>query len=141
MAGKYLDTDCLLALIKESDWLKADVEMVVQGEDRLFTSVFTNKECKLVISRESARKDMHDMEVHFNRYNVRMLPFDERVEMLSNHLLKKYEFLGIFDSIHAATSILHGLTIISTDHIFPLIDELFVKDPREIATDLIHMRN
>lgn len=137
VAGRYLDTDCILASIKESDWLKPHIEKVVQGEDRFFTSVLTNIECKLVLSRESAREDMDDMEAHYHRYNVKMLPFDEKVERLSDHPLKKYEFLGIFDPIHAASSIPHGLQMVSTDHIYPLIEGLSVKDPREIAADPI----
>lgn len=130
MAGMYLDTDCVLALIKQNDWLKEDVEKRIKDHYSLYTSILTVIECKLVISREMKRDEMYDLDSLIQVRNIRFLPLDTEVERISNHLLKKYDFLGIFDSIHAATSIVHSFPILSTDHIFPLMEELTVEDPR-----------
>lgn len=130
MAGKYLDSDCILALIKETDWLKNDVEEWIKDEEVLFTSIFSIVECKLVISREMKRDDIHDIITKIRERDIRLLPLTAEVEDLPDRLLKRYSFLGIFDSIHAATAIIHGLAILSTDHIFPLIEELSVENPK-----------
>ncbi len=133
----YLDTDCVLALIKESDWLKVLVGSRLKEERDLCTSVITVIECKLVISREEKRDHMHDTGSAIKNEKIGLLPLDERIILLSNDLLKKYEFLGIFDSIHAATSIVHDQTLLSTDHIFPLLDELVSEDPRGRSLDFV----
>lgn len=133
MAGRYLDTDCILALIKESDWLKSHVENAVGPDEKYYMSVLTVIECKLVISREDQREKIHDLNVRIMDHNIELLPVDNYVERVSDQLLKKYDFLGIFDSIHAATAIINGLTILSTDHIFPLMEELSVNDPRDLS--------
>jgi len=96
-------------------------------------SVLTVIECKLVISREDQREKIHDLNVRIMDHNIELLPVDNYVERVSDQLLKKYDFLGIFDSIHAATAIINGLTILSTDHIFPLMEELSVNDPRDLS--------
>ncbi len=131
MDGRYLDTDCVLALIKDTDWLKNDVERILEDHHDRYTSILTVIECKLVISREMNRNRIHDIDGSIQKWNISFLPLDPEVEKVSNQLLKKYDFLGIFDSIHAATSIVHGLSIFSTDHIFPLMEELSVIDPRD----------
>ena len=127
----YLDSDCVLALIKDSDWLKNTVKERVSTENELFTSAVTIIECKLVISREEQRELMHDIDSKIIEAGIQLLPFNLETDEISNKLLKKYEFLGIFDSIHAATSILHELILLSTDHIFPLMEEVRSEDPRK----------
>jgi predicted nucleic acid-binding protein len=134
VAGKYLDTDCVLALTKESDWLKTIVEEIIACEEPLYTSILTVIECKLVIAREYGRNNMHNMNSRITGLGIELLPVDQKVERMSDQLLKKYNFLGIFDSIHASTAIINGLTLLSTDHIFPLMEELSVEDPRGPST-------
>ncbi|MGA1873117.1 MAG: type II toxin-antitoxin system VapC family toxin [Thermoplasmatota archaeon] len=133
MAGRYLDTDCILALIKESDWLKSDVQKALHDDQRNYTSILTLVESKLVISREEERDSIHDLSDLIKAMNIELLPMDQEVERISNQLIRKYDFLGIFDSIHAATANINDLTMVSTDHIFPLMEELSVIDPRYIS--------
>jgi len=131
VAGIYLDTDCILAIIKDSDWLKADVTRSIAKGNDYFTSILTVVECKLVISRELDRNRIFSIDEQIRTLNIQFLIFDAEVERVANLLMKKYEFLGIFDSLHAASSIVHELTMMSTDHIFPHIEELSVVDPRD----------
>jgi len=126
----YLDTDCILALIKEEDWLKNDVSYRVRNEGNLCTSVLTIIECQLVLSREDCREAMYDMIERFDEEKIRIIALDREIECLSNLLMKKYPLLGIFDSVHAATCIKEEETLLSTDHIYPLITELISEDPR-----------
>ncbi|MBN1540240.1 MAG: hypothetical protein JW939_08865, partial [Candidatus Thermoplasmatota archaeon] len=81
MAGKYLDSDCILALIKETDWLKNDVERCIGDEDALFTSLFTVVECKLVISREMKRDDIHEITKKILDRNIKLLPLTAEAQM------------------------------------------------------------
>ncbi len=128
--GIYLDTDCIPALIKDADWLKDDVRTRINGDSNLFTSIITVIECKLVISREEDGEMIYDIQEKIISEKIKILPLNGKIEKYSNILMKKYNFLGIFDSIHSSTAIFHELKMISTDHVFPLIKELYVENPR-----------
>ncbi len=132
----YLDTDCVLALIKKDDWLRVAVHRRLKGERALVTSVLTVVECQLVASREEERDRVFDIGRAIRKKDIDLIPLDERVLDRSIALLKRYDFLGIFDSIHAATAMSHREVILSTDHIFPLIDGLVVEDPRGISRNI-----
>lgn len=127
----YLDTDSVLALVKESDWLKTDVEMRIKGEKTLCTSVMTVVECRLVLIREEGRDVSHSVEKVLKKTKIQLLPLNEKILEKSRELSIKYDFLGVFDALHAATSIVENETMLSTDHVFALIDEVKVTDPRE----------
>jgi predicted nucleic acid-binding protein len=126
----YLDTDCILALVKDSDWLKAPVEKRLRGEKRLFTSVLTIVECRLVLLREATTEEVFRVEEIIKKWKIKLIPLDESVMKRSKKLMRQNEFLGTFDSIHIATALIHKEQILSTDHVFSLIPELDVEDPR-----------
>ena len=44
--------------------------------------------------------------------------------------MQKFDFLGTFDALHIATAIIQKEKIMSSDHVFPLIPELGIIDPR-----------
>ncbi|MFO8051191.1 MAG: PIN domain-containing protein [Thermoplasmatota archaeon] len=106
----YLDTDCILALIKDKDWLKDHVIQRLESEKDLSTSIITILECKLVIAREIGREMILDVGDSIDDLGVGIIPLNKEIETISNELLKEYPFLGIFDSIHAATCIRDGRT-------------------------------
>ena len=129
----YLDADCVLALIKKGDWLGDAVCRRLKGERAPMTSVLTVVECQLVLSREEGRERITDVGKAIGEKGISLLPIDGNILERSNDLLKRYDLLGIFDSIHAATAMTYGEVLLSTDHVFPLIDDLVVEDPRGIA--------
>jgi predicted nucleic acid-binding protein len=127
----YLDTDCVLALIKKSDWLKEPVTKKIKGEKSRCTSVITVVECRLIFLREGTTKEALSIEKEMKRFNIKLIPMDEAVIKKSNDLIRKYEFLGTFDSLHLATAMLQNEKILSSDHIFPSIKGLIVENPRD----------
>jgi len=127
----YLDTDCILALVKDSDWLKVSVEKRLKGEDKLVTSVLTVVECRLVLLREATIDEAFRVEEVIKCWKIKLIPLDEKVMKRSKKLMQQNDFLGTFDSIHIATALINNEPILSTDHVFSLISELDVEDPRD----------
>lgn len=86
----------------------------------------------MVLIRESTIEIAYDVEKLLDEWKIRLLLLDERILMESKSLMQKYDFLSNFDSIHLATAKHHYEKILSTDHLFLLIDEVTVEDPRDI---------
>ena len=126
----YLDTDIILALIKDSDWLKphVDIKKIKNPE----TSVFTIIEAEIVLLREYGREHVFPVLENVKKHKIKIIPFDEVVLVKSIEMLKKYSRLNIFDSVHAAYSIVKRDKIISTDTIFDEIEEIEKIDPRDM---------
>ena len=131
MVSVYLDTDCILALVKEKDWLKKSVEKRIKKEKKLCTCVLSVVESRLVLIREENIDVALCVEDKLKNLNVKLLPLDDRILKKSNELMKQFDFLGTFDSLHIACANLHGEKILSTDHIFEIIPDLLVEDPRK----------
>jgi PIN domain nuclease of toxin-antitoxin system len=127
----YLDTDCILALVKDKDWLKKPVEKRIKKEKKLCTSVLSVVESRLILIREENIDSALSVEEKIKNMNIKLLPLDEEVLKESNHLMGQFDFLGTFDALHIATAKLHKEKILSTDHIFELIPGLPVEDPRK----------
>ena len=130
MERVYLDTDCVLALVKDQDWLKGSVLSRIKNEDSLVTSVLTVVEMRLVLLRDMNIKKVVEKERSFESYQIELIPFEEDIQKISLELMSKYEFLTTFDAVHAATAISHQIKLISTDRSFPRIKGLLVEDPR-----------
>lgn len=126
----YLDTDCVLAIIKDEDWLKETVQDRIREEKELLTSMITILECRIVITRDNERSKSLCLLEKLAEFGIRMVPYDQEIERKSNDLMVKYSMLNIFDSLHIATAIVHDQAILSTDHLFPMIDEVECIDPR-----------
>jgi|SRR3989344_3754998 len=124
----YLDTDIILALIKDKDWLKQYINL--KKIKNLRTSVLTLVESELVLSREFGRSDIFKVN-KVNDFKIKILTLDKKIFDLSNKLLKQYN-INIFDSIHAAFCLNYKEKILSTDHIFDLVENLERIDPRNL---------
>ncbi len=127
----YLDTDCILALVKDSDWLKKTVEKRIKNEKKLCTSVLSVVESRLVLIREENIDIALSVEDKLRNLRIKLLPLEERILLESNGLMVQFDFLGTFDALHIATAKLHKEKILSTDHIFGMIPGLSVEDPRK----------
>lgn len=130
MVKVYLDTDCILALVKDSDWLKKMVEKRIQNEKRLCTSVLSVVESRLVLMREENIQTALCVEKELKKHRIKLLPLEENMISESNRLMEEFDFLGTFDALHIATAKLHREKILSTDHILKQVPDLFVEDPR-----------
>lgn len=126
----YLDTDIILALIKNEDWLKNHVSKL--NLKNAVTSSFTIIEARIVLVREYSRKEANEALNKIKNLNVEILSVDKNVIEKSQELIEKYSNLGMFDAIHLACAIAHNKTILSTDNVFKEIKEINYKDPRDI---------
>ena len=131
MVKVYLDTDCILALVKDSDWLKRPVERRIKNNRRLCTSVLSVVEARLVLMREEDIGSVFKIEEKLKAHKIKLLSLDERIISDSDKLMRDFDFLATFDAIHIATAKYHKEKVLTTDHLFSLIPGLSVEDPRE----------
>ncbi|HIH25455.1 PIN domain-containing protein [Candidatus Woesearchaeota archaeon] len=123
----YLDVDILLALIKEKDFHREYAKKIISLKEDKYTSVISLIELEIVIKREVS--DILSMEL--DKVLIKILPelrivdCDNEIFNKSLDLRKKFN-LGIFDSIHAATSLKFDKRIASTDHMFEKVKGLVV---------------
>ena len=127
----YLDTDILLALIKQKDWLKPYIKMSKIKNPK--TSTLAVIEAEIILLREYDRKDIFDVMKKLENLKIEVLETDKKVMGSSIDLMKKYPRLNVFDSVHAAFSIVHKESILSTDLIFDTIEGLRKIDPRDLG--------
>jgi len=126
----YLDTDVILSLLKERDWLKESVEKKLREvNEKLKTSAITIVECQIVLIREESRSSATDVLDRIRELRVEVLPLTEEVLQLSKELLEKYPKLNIFDSLHIAHVLHEGEKIMSTDSLFDEIEGVARMDP------------
>ena len=126
----YLDTDIILALIKEEDWLKQIVSRLnLKGAK---TSTFTVIESRIVLEREYSRNDANEALKKINNLKIEILSVDRKIIEKSQELIDKYNRLGIFDSIHVACAVVYNESLISTDNAFDEIKEIKLINPRLI---------
>ncbi|HLC84622.1 MAG TPA: PIN domain-containing protein [Candidatus Nanoarchaeia archaeon] len=129
----YLDTDIILALIKQQDWLKPYVRL--KDLQPAKTSTLTIVEARIVLLREYSRKEALDALKKVKDFGIQILPLDEKVMQKSQELMHTHEKLQIFDAIHAACAIIHNETLVSTDSIYQDINEVHQHNPRTINPD------
>lgn len=125
----YLDTDIILALVKETDWLKPYVDLKLVKAPR--TSTFTIVEAELVMEREYGRPFVYSVLDTVKSNKIDIIPLTQKVVEKSRDLLKANPNLNIFDSVHAAFAIIENETILSTDNIFKKILPMKCADPRD----------
>ena len=130
----YLDTDIILAIIKEKDWLKEFVDASKIKDPK--TSTFTIIEAEIILAREYERKDIFSMSEKLKKPNIKILSFDEKILTKSIDLLKEHPKLTIFDSVHAAFAFALKEKLMSTDSIFDTIHGIEKIDPRELHRNL-----
>jgi len=127
----YLDTDVILGLVKGEDWLKKHIDISKLRPAK--TSSITIIEARIVLEREYSREEAIELLEKVKSLKVEIIAVDKEVIEKSQMLLKKYERLNNFDAIHAACAIVNNETLISTDTVYPRIEELDSKDPRKIG--------
>ena len=114
----YLDTDCILALVKDSDLLKKPVQRSLKSEKKLLTSVLSIVECRLVLLRESIPEEAFRVEKEIKKWKIKLIPLDEKILNKGKKLMQEFDFLGTFDALHIATAIIQNEKIMSSDHVF-----------------------
>lgn len=126
----YLDTDVVLALVKEEDWLKSAVDPDALREPK--TSVVTVIEIQLVYFEERGRDFLSAVPDLVRDEGVEILGLSPDVIDASSRLLGAYKRLNVFDSVHLGHASLLEEPIVSTDTLYPDIEEVQHLDPREL---------
>jgi predicted nucleic acid-binding protein len=111
----YADTDFILAIVKESDWLQSNARKILEEEDEIYTSAATFLETIIVLKRSGIKDTAALVEDILGIVNV--LEVDE--EVLFQMAFYMDEGANPFDAYHAAIS--GEMPIISSDSVY---DEL-----------------
>lgn len=136
-----IETDIILAHVKEEDWLKPYAEAILREAERggieLYASCQSLHELYYI-----AVKLGIDLETLLDKIaaltameNVKWTPATTEIVLTAVTLMLEYNLGSIFDAYYAATALLSDpdRTIISTDIIYEKVPGIKKKDPREFA--------
>lgn len=137
-----IELDLLIALVNREDGLH-------ESASRLFEAAAKGRIGKITIaasalieyelilrSRGYSEEDIAaDIKALTKIKNIEEAPINSKVILAASSLRKKYP-LTYFDSLHAATAILHDREIISTDKAYREIKELKTISPEEALRNL-----
>jgi len=113
----YVETDFLLALAKDSDWLKDRAEEVVEDHD-VVTSAYSYLEVLLI----SERHEFDYIKLFSNMLEIVPVETDEERQIVLKAVKYFEEGMTAFDSFHAATAETRGRPVLSTDRAYEDVD-------------------
>lgn len=126
----YLDTDVILASIKDDDWLASEVDLA--SIDEPVTSTATTMEVQYVMQDEWPRERLAAAATDIDETGVELVPLTEEDVRAAGTLRDRYARVGVFDSVHLAGAWTRDVPIVSTDTLYPSIEEVEHIDPREL---------
>lgn len=127
----YLDTDPILALLKTDDWLSSSVDL--EAIEAPKTSVATAIEVQYVMEGEWTREQLADAHTVIADEGIELVPLTVEVMEAAAPLRTQYERLNVFDAVHLGSARTLNEPIVSTDTLYPDIDEIEHIDPRDLA--------
>ena len=135
-----IETDVLLAHVKEEDWLKPYAENILKrvesGELKLYVSREVLHELYYIVTRLGMDLDkaLAKIVALTSIKGLTWLPTTLEIDLLAYTLIVEYGLTSIFDAYYAASTLLMDpdKTIISTDHTYDKIPGLRRVDPREL---------
>ena len=113
----YVETDYLLALVKDSDWLKNRAEEALKEQD-VVTSTYSYLEVLLI----SERHEFDYTKLFSNMLDVVPVETDEERQIVLKAVKYFEEGMTAFDSFHAATAETRGHPILSSDKAYEDVD-------------------
>ena len=113
----YVETDFLLALAKDSDWLKDRAEEVVEDHD-VVTSAYSYLEVLLI----SERHEFDYIKLFSNMLEIAPVETDEERQIVLKAVKYFEEGMTAFDSFHAATAETRGRPVLSSDRAYEDVD-------------------
>jgi predicted nucleic acid-binding protein len=126
----YLDTDVVLAVLKADDWLSSAVDM--DTIDNPKTSVSTCIEVQYAMEDEWDRERLTTVNESLSEEGIDLIPLREEHIGAGGELQRRYDRLNLFDAVHLGTADVLGETLVSTDTLYPSIEEIETVDPREL---------
>ena len=127
----YLDTDPILAVLKTDDWLASTVDLDVLEDPK--TSVATAIEVQYVMEDEWDRDRLSRAHREIADEGIALVPLTVDVLGAAGELRRTHDRLNVFDGVHLGAAVTLGEPIVSTDTLYPEIDEVEHVDPRELG--------
>jgi hypothetical protein len=126
----YVDTDVVLALLKQDDWLTPTVESAdLESPKR---SVVTAMEVRLVTFETWSRDRLATVCEEIAAEGVERLALTPETFDAGAQLLPAYESLNVFDAVHLGNARALDEPIVSTDTLYPRIEQVEHLDPRDL---------
>ena len=126
----YLDTDVLLALLKTEDWLASEVDEADFENPK--TSVVTAVEIQLVMFDTWSRSRLGAVHEEFEAEGIEIVSLTPEALQAGTELLPEYPSLNVFDALHVGHARTLDEPLVSTDTLYPKIEEIDHTDPREL---------
>lgn len=126
----YLDTDVLLALLKADDWLQTAAREATFDVPK--TSIITAVEIQLVLFESWSRSELAEVCESIEDEGVEVDPLTVDIFEAGSELLTTYPELNVFDAIHVGHARTLDEPLVSTDTLYPEIEEIDHLDPREL---------
>jgi len=137
-----IETDIILAYIKEDDWLKGYAEDIIRKAEEGVLKLYVNREI------------IHELYYLVKRFNIDLTLFLEKIVALTRinniiwvstdleldltalTLMVEYHINSIFDAYYAATALLRDpdRVVISTDKVYDRIPGIKRVDPEEVLS-------
>jgi len=127
----YLDTDAVLARLKVEDWLRSFVSPDVLESP--VTSTATAIEVQYVMGDEWELDRLTEVSERIADEGIELSPLTRENVEASEELRVRHDALGVFDSIHLGVAWTNDEPILSTDTLYPDIDEVEHIDPRDLG--------
>lgn len=126
----YLDTDVVLAVLKADDWLSSSVD--IEAIDDPKTSVSTCIEVQYAMEDEWDRERLTTVNEALAEEGIDLVPLEEAHIAAGGKLQRRYDRLNLFDAVHLGTADVLDEILVSTDTLYPSIEEIETVDPREL---------
>jgi len=136
-----IETDVILAHVKEQDWLKPYAEKILEkarkGIIKLYVSREVIHELYYIASKLNIEIDeiLRRVVALTRINNIMWLPTTVEIDLAALTIMVEYGVSSIFDAYYAATALIMDpdKTIISTDKVYDKIPGLVRIDPRELV--------
>ncbi|MFW5950242.1 MAG: PIN domain-containing protein [archaeon] len=113
----YVETDFLLALVKDSDWLKDRAEEHLKERD-VVTSTYSYLELLLI----SERQEFDFTKLVSNMLDIVPVETEEERQIVLKAVNYFEDGMTAFDAFHAATAETRGHSILSSDKAYEDVD-------------------
>lgn len=117
-------------MLKADDWLSSAVDL--DAIDDPETSVSTCIEVQYAMEDEWDRDRLTTVNEEIVDAGIELIPLREPHIAAGGTLQRKYDRLNLFDAVHLGTAEILDETLVSTDTLYPTIDEISTVDPREL---------
>lgn len=124
----YLDTDLVLGLLKDDDWLSEVASSFGVADAK--TSTSTVIEVQYVLEDVWPRQRLVSVHSAITDQEVELVPLTAEILEAAGDIRGKYERVNVFDSIHLGTAVVLEEPIVSTDTLYPTIEDVTHIDPR-----------